>query len=60
MIIKPVEGGVEGRPGEHVCGMSSDPSNHIASVITKLFKKGLVNLDFQLQPAKNTPVILIH
>jgi hypothetical protein len=54
---KQVEGGGEGRPGEHVCGMSDDPSNHIGSVITEVFCKGLVNLDFQLQPVKNTPVI---
>ena len=57
MIIKQVEGGGEGRPGENVCGMSADPSNHIASVTTKVFCKGHVSLDFQLQPVKNTPVI---
>ena len=57
MIIKQVEGGGKGRPGVHVCGMSGDPSHHIATVIAKLCCKGLVNLDFQLQPVKNTPVI---
>jgi hypothetical protein len=57
MIIKQVEGGVEGRPGVHVCGMSGDPSHHIATVITELCCKSPVILDFQLQPVKNTPVI---
>ncbi len=52
MIVKPIEGGSEGRPGEHVCGLSDDPSNHIICIITEVLYKGLVNIDFQLQPVQ--------
>jgi hypothetical protein len=50
MIFTPVEGGGEGGPGVHVCGMSNYASDHIWGITTEVILESLVVVDFQLQP----------